>query len=169
MWQSNPKAERPGRIEISDPGLQRTPAQRVAVDEDGLITVTPMESVALAFIAMTTVRERQAEIIQEKLLAVAESAKGKLAVSLAEVAVMTSAGVNALVAVHACCERFGGHLALFALSRDLRKLLKVTKLDRKLVIAENAGEAVRSFAGPSPRKGFLRNAFSWGRHDKDAA
>jgi anti-anti-sigma factor len=167
MWQSK-RAERPGRIENTGPENTGPAAPRVAVDEDGLITVAAMDAVALVFIEMATIRERQAEIIQEKLLAVAESCKGRIAVSMAEVGVLTSAGVNALVAVQARCESLGGHLALFALSKDLKRMLKVTKLDRTLVIAENAGEAMRSFSTAPSRRRLFR-ALSWGRHDKHAA
>lgn len=167
MWQSK-RAERPGRIEITGPENPGLAASRVAVDEDGLITVAAMESVALVFVEMATIRERQAEVIQKKLITVAESSKGRVAVSMAEVGVLTSAGVNAFVAVQARCESLGGHLALFALSKDLKRMLKVTKLDRKLVIAENAGEAMRSFNTAPSRRGLFK-ALSWGRHDKHAA
>ena len=91
MWQSRPKGERPGRIEITGP--EHPPAgPRVAVDEDGLITVASMDGVALAFVAITNIRERQAELMREKLMAVAERARGRIAVSLSEASVMTSAG-----------------------------------------------------------------------------
>jgi anti-anti-sigma factor len=169
MWQSIPKGHRPARIEIGGPQKPgAAAASRLPVDEDGLISVASKGDVTLVFIAMPMVRDRQAEIIQDKLIAIANGGLGKVAVSLSDVAVMTSAGVNALVAAHARCEALGGHLALFALSADLKRLFKVTKLDRKLVIAENAGEAVRSFS-PRPRRGFFRSAFSWGRQNKDAA
>lgn len=166
MWQSTPKSDRPGRIEIEDSTDRRIKA--VAVDDDGLITVAGMENVALAFIGVPDVRERQADLIQQKLITIADRAGGRLAVSLSEVATMTSAGVNALLAVHLHCEKLGAHLALFAMSRDLMRMFRVTRLDRKLVITETAHEAVRSFTSP-PKRGFLRAAFSWARQDRDAA
>ena len=168
MWQVGPKGGKTGRIEIGGRDGEQPVPRRVAVDEDGLVTVSAMESVALAFVGMSAIRERQAEILQQKLCTVAEPARGRLAVSLSEVQVMTSAGINALVAVQARCEALGGHLALFAVSKDLRRMFKVTKLDRKLVIADNAHEAVRSFTTPG-RRGFLRTALGWARQDKDAA
>jgi len=168
MWQSRPKGQRPGRIEITDPENLPTAPPKVAIDEDGLISVASMEGVALAFIGMANIRERQAEVMQQKLSAIADRAKGRVAVSLSEVAVMTSAGVNALVAVQLKCEAMGGHLAVFALSKELQKMLRITKLDRKLVIVDTAHEAVRSFR-EAPKRGFFRAALSWARQDKDAA
>src|SRR5690606_4173072 len=69
MWQSTPKSDRPGRIEIEDSTDRRIKA--VAVDDDGLITVAGMENVALAFIGVPDVRERQADLIQQKLITIA--------------------------------------------------------------------------------------------------
>jgi len=135
--------------------------------DDGLITVSGMDNVALIFLAMAGIREHQAEMVQRRLIAVADRSHGKLAVSLSEIAVLNSSGINALVAVHTHCASLGGHLALFALSPDVRKVFKVTKLDRKLILAENAHDAVQSFT--KPRKSFLRGAFTWARHDRDAA
>src|SRR5205085_12048819 len=102
---------------------------KVAVDDDGLITVASLGSVAVVFIQCTAIRERQAQVIQEKMTAVADRCRGRVAASLANVQVMTSAGVNALLAVHLRCESLGGRLALFALSADLARMLRVTKLD----------------------------------------
>jgi anti-anti-sigma factor len=167
MWQARPKGERPGRIEIDPAAL--TPLPKRAVDEEGEVTVAAMENVALAFVSVPEVRERQAESIQGKLLSVAERAQGRLAVSMSEVRVLTSSGINALLAVHLKCEELGGHLAVFALSKDLMRMVKTTKLDRKLVLAETAHEAVRSFHGGTRKRGLLGAALSWARQEKDAA
>ena len=136
--------------------------------DDGLITVRGMDSVALAFLGMSYVREHQAAMIQDRLLGLADRAKGRLAVSMSEVTDMTSAGINMLVAVNGRCRDLGGHLALFALDSQVRKMIKVTKLDRAIVIVQTAHEAVRSFESP-PKRGLLQLAMSWARQDKDAA
>lgn len=136
--------------------------------DDGLITIRGMDSVAVAFIAIPSVREHQANMMQERLTGLADRTRGRLAVSLADVGDMTSAGLNALVAVHTRCKELGGHLALFGLNRDIQKLLKVTKLERTLIVAETAHEAVRSFHEP-PRRSIWKSAFTWARPDRDAA
>ena len=58
--------------------------------------------------------------------------------SLSELSSINSAGINALVAVHTHCTSMGGQLALFAMTEEVRKLFKVTKLDKKMVLAGNA-------------------------------
>jgi anti-sigma B factor antagonist len=136
--------------------------------DDGLIAVRGMDSVALAFITIPSIREHQATIVQERLIGLAERSKGRVAVSMSDVGDMSSAGINAMVAINNRCTELGGRLALFGLSREIRKMFKVTKLDRAIVIAETAHEAVRSF-DETPRKSFWKQAFTWAKHERDAA
>ena len=136
--------------------------------DDGLITIRGMDSVALAFIAIPSIREHQASMVQERLCGLADRARGRLAVSLSDVGDMTSAGLNALVAVHARCKGLGGHLALFGANKDVLRLIRITKLDRALVLADTAHEAVRSFEVPA-RRSMWKLAFTWAKQEKDAA
>lgn len=136
--------------------------------DDGLITIRGMDSVALAFVAIPSLREHQAAMVQDRLIGLAERARGRLAVSLSDVGDMTSAGLNALVAVHARCKALGGHLTLFGANKELLRLFKVTRLDRTIVLAGTAHEAVQSFDTPA-RKSAWRLAFTWARPQKDAA
>jgi anti-anti-sigma factor len=142
-------------------------SEAASAGDDGLITVSGMENVALVFIAVSGIREHQADMVQRRLTAVADRCHGRVAVSLSELVSLNSSGINALVAVHTHCVSLGGHLALFAMSEDVRRVFKVTKLDKKMVLAGNAHEAVQSFT--KPKKSFLRGAFSWAKQDRDAA
>lgn len=135
--------------------------------EDGLFTVSGMENVALVFLGMNGIREHDVALVETRLKAIADRSVGRVGVSLSEVVSMNSSGINVLVAVHAYCNSLGGHLALFALSPEIRRVFRVTKLDRKLVIAENAHEAVRSFS--RPKRGLFKSALSWARNERDAA
>ena len=136
--------------------------------DDGVITVRGMDSVALVFLGIKIIREHQATMVQERLTTLADRTKGRIAVSMSDVASMSSAGINSLVAVHTRCRDLGGHLALFALGRELKKMIKVTKLDRAMVIVDTAHEAVRSFEAP-PKRRLFQLAMSWARQEKDAA
>lgn len=142
------------------------PPQGAISGDDGLISVSGLENVALVFLATSGIRDHQAEMIQRRLISVAERSHGKIAVSLSELTSINSAGINALVAVHVRCVELGGHLALFAMSEDVRRVFKITKLDRKMVLAGNAHEAVRSFT--KQKKGFLRG-LTWAKQERDAA
>jgi anti-anti-sigma factor len=173
MWKATPRTEAHKRYEITEPvareAIAAGEAARAVVSEDGLITVSAMSGVAIVFLGMSQVRDRQAELIQAKLVEIADKGQGRLAVSMAGVATLTSSGINAFVAVHARCAKLGGHLALFALNKDLTRMIKVAKLDRALVLVENAQEAVRSFTASQKKPGLLAAAFRWAKPDKDAA
>ncbi len=170
MWNATPRGEAHKRYEIAKApdSLPAGDAARAVVSEDGLITVSSMAGVTLVFLGMSQVRERQAELIREKLAEIADMARGRLAVSMASVATLTSSGINAFVTVHARCARHGGHLVLFALQDDLARMIRVAKLDRALVLADNAKDAVKSY-GAEKKRGLLASAFRWARADKDAA
>jgi anti-anti-sigma factor len=135
--------------------------------EEGLLTVRGMRSAALVFITSPAVHEHQAELIRARLLALADRTKGRVALSLENVTDMTSAGINALVAVHNRCRDLGGSLAVFGLSKEVRKMLRVTRLERTIVITETAHEAVTAITRPR-RTGFWA-AFAWAKSEKDAA
>ena len=173
MWNATPKGEAHKRYEINEAAARAAmaagEAARAVVSEDGLITVSSMGGVALVFLGMSQIRERQADIIQDKLAQIADKSRGRLAVSMAGVATLTSSGINAFVAIHARCAKQGGHLALFALKEDLSKMIRVAKLDRAMVLADNAQEAVKSFGAHEKKRGLLASAFRWARSDKDAA
>lgn len=174
MWKAEPRDHSHKRYEITaaQNGHPTTPEgehARVATSEDGLITVSAMRGIPLAFFSMKEIRERQADLIQDKLMLIADRSKGRIAVSLADVHILTSSGINALVAVNTHCKQLGGHLVLFAVAPEVEKMIRVTKLDRALVIVHNAHEAVASFTEGDKRRGFFAAAFSWARHEKDAA
>lgn len=133
---------------------------------DGLLTVRGMEHAALVFVMVQSVGQHQAEMMRTRLLSLADRSHGKIALSLENVADMTSAGINALVAVNVRCRDLGGSMAVFGLSKDIRKMLRVTRLDRAMTIVETAHEAVKSL--DQPKKGRW-SALAWARADKDAA
>ncbi|MFN0131783.1 MAG: STAS domain-containing protein [Phycisphaerales bacterium] len=120
-----------------------------AASHDGIITVQGMDQVALIFLNIPAIREGQAAEVRQRIERVADVAKGRVAVSMADVQEMTSAGINALVAAHQRCVTLGAHLALFALSKELARLIRITKLDRSIVVAADVREAVRSFESRS--------------------
>lgn len=120
--------------------------------EETQVPIGPGASVGLIFLAMPCIREHQALIIQDRLRGIADRCQGRLAVSLAEVDDITSAGVNALVVVHTHCRKVGGHLALFGLSREIQRLFKLTHLDRTMVVTDDSQSAVQSFTAPQRKR-----------------
>src|ERR1044071_9618185 len=82
MWNATPRDQRGKRYELTEgDALPAGEGARAVVSEDGLVTVSAMQNVAMVFLGMTQIRERQAELIQSKLAQVAEKSRGRVAVS----------------------------------------------------------------------------------------
>lgn len=114
--------------------------------DDSFVTVSATASVAVATIELPAVRERQAMIMQHRLVELAEQSRGRLAVGFTQVGDMTSACINALIEVNRHCRRLGGKLVIFGLTRALVRLFASTGLDRVLTVAPDTDAALRAFA-----------------------
>lgn len=124
--------------------------------EEGQVRITDGLPIAVAYLAMHCIREHQACMLEERLRGMAARCGGRLIVSMAEVDDMTSAGINALVAVHTHCRDAGGHLVLCSLSRELHRLFRVTHLDRAIAIAETVDAAAQLMAPQRQQSWFAR-------------
>jgi anti-anti-sigma regulatory factor len=156
--QSRPPHPRRPRSVVLD---QEMPAQPFALAiEEGQVQLSEADGgvVAVVFLAMSCIRDHQAGMLEHRLRGTAEQAGGRMAVSFSEVQDITSAGINALLAVHACCRELGGHLAVFGLCRELRRLFRLTHLDRAIIITDDAAGALRSFEAGHRRRWSLRRA-----------
>ena len=118
--------------------------------DDSFVSVTATTHVAVASIALPSVRERQATIMRERLAELAGQCHGRLAVGFTEVTDMTSAAINALIEVSGVCRSLGGRLVIFGLDTPLRTVFRSTGLDKLLTVAADADAALRLF-NPRPR------------------
>lgn len=132
-----------------------------AMVSDGTLVVRARGSVAMVSLVGRSLREAFAEQIKARLLDVAEKSHGRVALSLAEVKDVTSAGINALIAVNLRCKQLGGALVCFALEPEIVQMLRVTKLDRALAVCANAGQAADRFE-EAPRGSWLSRALGRG-------
>jgi hypothetical protein len=94
-----------------------------------------MHNVALVFLGMTQIRERQAELIQSKLTKIVEKAKGRVARVDGGGGDAHVVGDQRVRALHARARPRGAPGPVRDVA-DLRRMLSVTKLDRALVVAE---------------------------------
>lgn len=131
--------------------------------ESACISVTVTDRCAIVGVSMPSIRDRQSQILQDRLLGVAEHAQGRVAVSLEEVVDVTSACINALVVVSQRCEALGGKLVIFGLSRELERLFRITRLDRLLVVARSRDDATSQFDTERQGSGF------WAKRTRNAA
>jgi anti-sigma B factor antagonist len=78
----------------------------------------------------------------DHLLTATRHAGPDLVLDLTDVSFMDSTGLKVLLAAHKRVQLVGGHLALAAAGRSVRKVLTVTGLDQTFLVAETVDEAV---------------------------
>jgi anti-anti-sigma factor len=116
---------------------------------DGVLVVQGRGSAALVVLAERSLREPVAADIRDRLLELAHAAGGRIALSLAEVHDLSSAGINALIAVNTRCKQLGGLLVCFAPEAEITRMLRITKLDRAIIVRANSAEAIQTLEEPS--------------------
>lgn len=110
--------------------------------DDGVVSVRMVSHVPVVTITVPAIHERQASLLHNRLSAMADAAGGRLALGLSSVIEMTSAGINALVAIDTRCRALGGELVLFDVPPLIRHLLRLTRLDRRLALAHDVRHAL---------------------------
>ncbi len=101
------------------------------------------EGVLLGCVKTEKVAEREGAIIQADCAASGPAAKWRIAIDLACVAMLTSAGLGALISIHKQCKDQGGRLAIFGLRPELQELLRMTHMHKLLAIADSREQATK--------------------------
>jgi anti-anti-sigma factor len=73
-----------------------------------------------------------------------------LVLDLGDVSFMDSTGLKVLLATHKRVQLLGGHLALAAPGRSVRKVLAVTGLDQTFLVTDTVDEALAKVADDTP-------------------
>lgn len=108
---------------------------------------TEMDSgVVVARLLCEKVAERESQVLQAELSAAATPHKWKLALDCAEVMLLASVGLGMLVTLNKNAKAGGGKLAVFNLSKELMEVLKLTRLERVLLIAKDRAAAIKAVA-----------------------
>jgi anti-sigma B factor antagonist len=80
--------------------------------------------------------------LSDHLVTAMQQSGPDLVLDLADVSFMDSTGLKVLLATHKRVQLDGGHLALAAAGRSVRKVLTVTGLDQTFLMVETVDEAV---------------------------
>lgn len=108
--------------------------------------VVDAEGVAVATVLCERYSEHEAKPIEHDLLDAAAKCAHKLVVDMSKVAMLASAGIGSLISLHQACAKAGGKLVICALDPQIEKMLKLTRMDKMLVIVDSreaATEAAR--------------------------
>lgn len=103
-----------------------------------------LDGVLDAKIKFEKLTEREGPIIVNEITADAPGCGWKIALDMADVTFMASAGIGAIVTLHKRCKANGGKLAVYGLSDDLLQLLKLTRLNKLFTIADDKDAAIKA-------------------------
>lgn len=95
-------------------------------------------------------REHQSGVLGRQLRSVIEEAEGRVILNLRAVNLMGLAAVNELIACDKECQSLGGRLVIIELTRDLARSMRSNGISRSLLIAENAGHALKLLERRAP-------------------
>lgn len=111
--------------------------------EKTIIAVDIKDGVAIGRITCPSIGEREAPIVQQEGLAGAARAGHKLVLDFTQVQMMGSLALGTLVTISKQCKAGGGKLALFGLNGNLADVLKMSRLDKLLLITRDEDHAIR--------------------------
>lgn len=100
----------------------------------------------VATVTFEKVGSREAPIVQQELFTAAEHGRWRIVVDLAQVTLLASMGLGALVSLHKKCKEESGSMVVCGLGKDLLALLKLTHLDRVFRVYADRDAAVKSFS-----------------------
>lgn len=112
------------------------------VSDSAFLEVRQIERGAVARIMCPAVGQREAPIVEDELKTAAGGANNRLIIDMSAVTVLGSMGLGMLVTITKRCRDGGGRLAIIGLSPALVDLIRLTKLDKFLVIAKDEAAAV---------------------------
>lgn len=103
----------------------------------------PIGQVVAAQILWEKVTDRECAAVMNDLLDAARSMSWRIALDMSKVLLLASAGLGTLINLHKQCVAGGGKLVVFGLSSELKDLMKLTKLNKLLTIADSKDAAVK--------------------------
>lgn len=113
-----------------------------AVSSAAFVEVKPVGTAAVARIICNAIGQREAPIIEAELKGAITRAAGKVVLDMSAVTVLGSMGLGMLVTLTKQCQTSGGKLAIFGMNNSLLELLKLTRLDKFLMIAKDEASAL---------------------------
>lgn len=118
-----------------------------AVSEASFVDVKQIDRGVIARILCPAVGQREAPIVEGELKTAAAAANNRLVLDMSAVTVLGSMGLGMLVTITKRCRDGGGRLAIFGLTPALLDLIKLTKLDKFLVLAHDEADAMEKLSG----------------------
>lgn len=111
--------------------------------EKTIIAMDRRDGVTIGRITCPAIGEREAPIIQRDALQAAAETGHRLILDFTHVAMMGSLALGMLVTITKQCKGAGGLVVLYGLNANLADVLRMSRLDKLLVIAKDEDGAMR--------------------------
>jgi anti-anti-sigma regulatory factor len=125
--------------------------------EDAFVGVRIEDQVAVASVRCTSVRERQAAILQQTLEELSKCHGGRVLLDLCGVGMISTACITDLIALQEQCKLLGGKFIIFGLAADLSNSLQSTGILKKLNLAADEQDARKQLRTRIGKPGFVRS------------
>lgn len=102
---------------------------------------------AIGRVLAPSVSQRESQVIESELLAAGPGATWKLVLDCRDVGMLSSVGLGMLITMHKKCSEGKGKFAIFGLSKEINELLKITKLDKLILVAGDEASAIAKVGG----------------------
>lgn len=100
--------------------------------------------VAVATILCERYSEHESRPIENDLLDAAARCGHKLVIDMSKVTMLASAGIGSLISLHQACAKAGGKLVICSIDQQIGQMLKLTRMDRMLVIVATRDQALET-------------------------
>ena len=115
----------------------------VGMDEKSFVSVDESGGAAVARVLCPSIGQRESPIVESELSALGDRTGWRFAVDLSGVTVITSVGLGALISLQRSSASAKGCVALFGLGKELRALMKLTKLEKMLTMSKDEASAIK--------------------------
>ncbi|MBK7403765.1 MAG: hypothetical protein IPJ41_03800 [Phycisphaerales bacterium] len=115
-------------------------SQLVSVLDVGMV-----QPFAMVNVRPESLREHQASLLSEELADVVDRSCGRVLLRFSEGAEVCASCLSELIRESQRAEALGGRIFIVGLSREMRRMLKGTGLDRQLHLARDTAEAMKHF------------------------
>jgi anti-anti-sigma factor len=111
--------------------------------EASILHSETIDGCLVARIACPHVGQREAPIIQSEVEHRAPDHAHRVAIDFADVTMLGSLGLGALITLTKTCKSEGGKLVIFNVDAPIRELVKMSRLDRVITLCADEPEALK--------------------------
>lgn len=118
----------------------------MSAPDASIVRLQTVQGRLIARVSCPHVGQREAPILQQEILAQAESVGHRVAIDFSGVTMLGSLGLGTMISLTKTCKENKGQLVLFAIDDQIRELVKMSRLDRILKIEHSEDAALKALA-----------------------